>query len=130
MKRLAHKCIEECEERELRSLLELAQKLEAAALADDYFVSRKLFPNVDFYSGLALTAIGIPLSMFTVIFAMGRGVGWISQWKESIEEPVRKICRPRQIYNGEEPREFMHRDERLHRLRSFTDLSPTSASHM
>jgi len=122
MKRLAHKCIEECEERELRSLLELAQKLEAAALADDYFVSRKLFPNVDFYSGLALTAIGIPLSMFTVIFAMGRGVGWISQWKESIEEPVRKICRPRQIYNGEEPREFQHRDARLHRLRSFTDF--------
>ena len=97
---------------ELRQLLELATALETAALADDYFASRKLFPNVDFYSGLALTAMGIPLSMFTVIFAIGRSVGWITQWKESIEEPVRKIGRPRQLYVGEAPRPYTTFEER------------------
>ena len=74
------------EEVELRTLFKLAEELERQALADDYFVTRKLFPNVDFYSGLALTAMGIPTSLFTCLFAVGRGVGWIAQWKEAMEE--------------------------------------------
>ena len=119
---------------ELRMLFELATALETAALKDDYFVSRKLFPNVDYYSGLALCAIGIPLSMFTPMFAIGRSIGWIAQWKESIEEPVRKIGRPRQLYTGEPPRSYVPIGERgglgpsataIHRETSFTDkLSP------
>ena len=86
------------EEVELRTLFKLAEELERQALADDYFVTRKLFPNVDFYSGLALTAMGIPTSLFTCLFAVGRGVGWIAQWKEAMEDPGRKISRPRQVW--------------------------------
>ena len=91
----------------LRPLLQVAVELEKKALADSYFTSRKLFPNVDFYSGLTLTAMGIPTSMFTVLFAIGRSAGWIAQWKESVEEPGRKISRPRQLYAGQEEREFV-----------------------
>mmetsp|Transcript_23780 Transcript_23780/g.94291 ORF Transcript_23780/g.94291 Transcript_23780/m.94291 type:complete len:518 (-) Transcript_23780:1248-2801(-) len=92
--------------KELRQLFQLAVELEDAALKDPYFVERKLFPNVDFYSGLALTAIGIPLSLFTCLFAIGRSVGWIAQWKEFMDDPARKIGRPRQVYAGEPPREY------------------------
>ncbi len=81
-------------------LLELAVELERIAIEDDYFVSRKLYPNVDFYSGIILKAMGIPTSMFTVLFAVARTAGWISQWKEMIEEPGQRIGRPRQIYTG------------------------------
>ena len=81
-------------------LLEIAKRLEEAALKDDYFVSRKLYPNVDFYSGIIYRAIGIPLNMFTVMFALGRLPGWIAQWKEMNESPSFKIGRPRQIYTG------------------------------
>ena len=81
-------------------LLELAMKLEEKALSDDYFISRKLYPNVDFYSGLIYKAIGIPENMFTVMFAMARIPGWIAQWKEMIETKNMKIARPRQIYTG------------------------------
>jgi len=85
----------------------VATALEKAALQEEYFIQRKLYPNVDFYSGLCLTAIGIPTSMFTVIFACGRCSGWIAQWKESVEEHSRKISRPRQMYVGEAERQFV-----------------------
>lgn len=80
--------------------LEVAKKIEEAALKDDFFIQRKLYPNVDFYSGIILRAIGIPTNMFTVIFAMGRLSGWIAHWKEQADSPNRKIGRPRQIYIG------------------------------
>ena len=92
--------------------LELAQQLEQAALADPYFVQRKLYPNVDFYSGIVLSAIGIPRSMFTVIFAVARCVGWISQWNESFSTDGQRISRPRQLYSGAPPREFVAREAR------------------
>jgi citrate synthase len=81
-------------------LLDMAMALEKVALEDEYFVSRKLYPNVDFYSGIILKAMGIPTSMFTVIFAVARTVGWVSQWKEMVEDPSQRIGRPRQIYTG------------------------------
>jgi citrate synthase len=81
-------------------LLDMAMELEKIALSDDYFVSRKLYPNVDFYSGIILKAMGVPTSMFTVLFAVARTVGWISQWKEMIEDPSQRIGRPRQLYTG------------------------------
>ena len=81
-------------------LLDLAMELEKIALHDEYFVERKLYPNVDFYSGIILKAMGFPTSMFTVLFAVARTVGWISQWKEMIEDPSQRIGRPRQIYTG------------------------------
>jgi citrate synthase len=80
-------------------LLDIAKRLEAAALSDSYFVERKLYPNVDFYSGIIMRAIGIPIEMFTVIFAIGRMPGWIANYKEVMESPTR-IYRPRQIYTG------------------------------
>jgi citrate synthase len=81
-------------------LLDIAKELEEAALKDEYFVQRKLYPNVDFYSGIIYRALGIPTNMFTVMFGMGRLPGWIAQWKEMIEAPGMKIGRPRQIYTG------------------------------
>ena len=87
--------------------LELAMELEKIALSDPYFVDRKLFPNVDFYSGIILRAMGFPTEMFTVLFALSRTVGWISQWKEMIEEPSLRIGRPRQLYTGAEPRGYV-----------------------
>jgi citrate synthase len=80
--------------------------MEQIALKDDYFVSKKLYPNVDFYSGIIFRAIGIPTSMFTVLFAVARTVGWISQWNEMIEDPDQKIGRPRQLYNGQTERPY------------------------
>jgi citrate synthase len=88
-------------------LLELALELERIALEDDYFKEKKLFPNVDFYSGIILKAMGFPTSMFTVLFAMARTVGWIAQWKEMIEDPNQKIGRPRQLYTGKNERPFI-----------------------
>ena len=88
-------------------LLELAMELERIALEDEYFVSKKLFPNVDFYSGIIFRAMGIPTSMFTVLFAMARTVGWVAQWNEMIEDPSQKIGRPRQLYTGEVEREYV-----------------------
>ena len=81
-------------------LLDIAVELERIALNDDYFIEYNLYPNVDFYSGIALRAIGIPTNMFTVMFAIGRLPGWIAQWKESIDDPNWKLSRPRQIYTG------------------------------
>ncbi|HEY8191513.1 MAG TPA: citrate synthase, partial [Alphaproteobacteria bacterium] len=93
-------------------LLELAMELERIALSDEYFVSRKLFPNVDFYSGIILKAMGFPTSMFTVLFALARTVGWISQWKEMIEEPELRIGRPRQLYTGATARAYVPMNKR------------------
>ncbi|WP_116653587.1 citrate synthase [Pelagibacterium sediminicola] len=87
--------------------LQVAQALEKIALEDPYFVERKLYPNVDFYSGIILDAIGFPTSMFTAIFALSRTVGWIAQWKEMIGDPQKKIGRPRQLYNGATSRDYV-----------------------
>ncbi|MBL4763080.1 MAG: citrate synthase [Gammaproteobacteria bacterium] len=93
-------------------LLKIAMELERIALDDEYFVSRKLYPNVDFYSGIILTAIGIPLNMFTVIFSMARTVGWISQWMEQMSDEEQRIGRPRQLYTGAEKRTYVPFDKR------------------
>ena len=87
-------------------------ELERIALEDDYFVKRKLFPNVDFYSGIILKAMGFPTSMFTVLFALARTVGWVAQWKEMIEDPQQKIGRPRQLYTGYTKRPYVPLDKR------------------
>ena len=92
--------------------LDMAMELERIALHDDYFVSKKLYPNVDFYSGIILKAMGIPTSMFTVLFAVARTVGWISQWKEMVEDDSQRIGRPRQIYTGAGLRDFVPIDQR------------------
>jgi citrate synthase len=93
-------------------LLEIARELEAHALEDDYFVSRKIFPNVDFYSGIIFRALGFPSRMFTVLFAIGRSPGWIANWMEMNSDPDTRIMRPRQIYVGEAAREFVPLDQR------------------
>ena len=93
-------------------LFDIAQQLEEAALADDYFIERKLYPNVDFYSGVIYRAMGIPVQMFTVLFTMGRLPGWIAHWIEMHKSPTKKICRPRQVYSGETLREFLPIDQR------------------
>jgi len=93
-------------------LLDMAMEMERIALTDDYFISRKLYPNVDFYSGIILKAMGIPTSMFTVLFAVARTVGWVSQWKELIEDPSQRIGRPRQIYSGATLRDYTPVDQR------------------
>jgi citrate synthase len=87
-------------------LLDIAKQLEEIALADDYFVDRRLYPNVDFYTGLIYKAMGFPSKMFTVLFAIGRLPGWIAQWREMMGDPETKIGRPRQIYTGEPERDF------------------------
>ena len=93
-------------------LLKIALELEKIALNDEYFIQKKLYPNVDFYSGILLKSIGFPTSMFTVLFAIGRTVGWVSQWKEMIEDPINKIGRPRQLYIGKKTREYKKVDAR------------------
>ncbi len=93
-------------------LFELAMELERIALEDDYFIEKKLFPNVDFYSGIILQAMGFPTSMFTVLFALARTAGWVSQWKEMISEPVHKIGRPRQRYTGYAHRNYVSANKR------------------
>jgi len=93
-------------------LLAIAQELEERVLADDFFAERKLYPNVDFYSGIVLRAIGIPTNMFTVLFAIGRLPGWIAQWKESMDDPEWKLCRPRQVYTGPQERLYVPIEER------------------
>jgi len=95
------------EDNEYQELFDTAMELEKIALEDEYFVSRNLYPNVDFYSGIILLAMGIPLNMFTVIFSMSRTVGWISHWNEMIQDPESRIGRPRQLYNGALPRDYV-----------------------
>lgn len=93
-------------------LLDLAMELEHIALSDDYFIQRRLYPNVDFYSGLILKALGIPTNMFTVLFAVARTAGWVSQWNEMLDNPTARIFRPRQLYTGSVQRSFTPIDER------------------
>jgi citrate synthase len=93
-------------------LLDLAMELERIALHDEYFISKKLYPNVDFYSGIILKAMGIPTSMFTVLFAVARTVGWISQWQEMMEDPSQRIGRPRQVYTGHVQRDYVKLENR------------------
>jgi citrate synthase len=93
-------------------LIDIASELERIALEDDYFVSRKLYPNVDFYSGLIYEALGLPVSMFPVMFAIGRTSGWIAQWLELVQDNEQKIARPRQIYTGERTREYVPLEQR------------------
>jgi citrate synthase len=93
-------------------LIDIATELERIALEDDYFVSRKLYPNVDFYSGLIYEALGLPVSMFPVMFAIGRTSGWIAQWLELVQDKEQRIARPRQIYTGERTREYVPLDQR------------------
>ena len=88
-------------------LLKIAMELEKIALNDDYFIEKKLYPNVDFYSGIILKAMGFPTDMFTVLFAVARTVGWVAQWNEMITDPVQRIGRPRQLYTGNTIRDFV-----------------------
>ncbi len=111
MQQSCHEVLEEMGVKD-EPLLELAMELERIALEDEYFVDRKLYPNVDFYSGIIFRAMGIPTSMFTVLFAVARTVGWIAQWNEMIEDPSQKIGRPRQLYLGAIQRPYVETDKR------------------
>jgi citrate synthase len=93
-------------------LLEIALELERIALEDDYFISRKLYPNVDFYSGIIYQALGFPVDMFPVLFAIPRTSGWLAQWREMVDDPEQRIARPRQIYCGQQRRSYVSLDER------------------
>jgi len=93
-------------------LLDVALELERIALHDDYFIEKKLYPNIDFYSGITLKAMNFPTAMFTVLFAVARTVGWIAQWKEMIEDQGGKIGRPRQLYTGSPRREYVPVEQR------------------
>jgi citrate synthase len=105
MQRTAHDVLSEIGIKD-DPLLDVAMELERIALHDDYFIEKKLYPNIDFYSGITLKAMGFPTAMFTVLFAVARTVGWIAQWKEMIVDPAQKIGRPRQLYTGSPPREY------------------------
>lgn len=93
-------------------LMKVALELEKIALNDPYFIEKKLYPNVDFYSGITLRALGFPTTMFTVLFALARTVGWIAQWNEMIEDPQQRIGRPRQLYTGAPKRDYKPLSER------------------
>jgi citrate synthase len=110
MKQMAHLLLEKLKLSD--PLLDIARELEEIALKDDYFVEHHLYPNVDFYSGIVLRAIGIPTNMFTVLFAIGRLPGWIAQWKESMDDPAWKLCRPRQVYSGPGEHDYVPIEER------------------
>ena len=105
MQKTCHEVLDELGMKD-EALLELAMELERIALEDEYFVEKKLYPNVDFYSGIIFRAMGIPTSMFTVLFAVARTVGWVAQWNEMVEDPLQKIGRPRQLYTGETQRRY------------------------
>ncbi|ABO90411.1 type II citrate synthase [Aeromonas salmonicida subsp. salmonicida] len=110
MRQTCHEVLEELQIKD--PLLEVAMELERIALSDPYFIEKKLYPNVDFYSGIIMKAIGIPMSMFTVIFAISRTIGWIAHWNEMHSDPDQKIGRPRQLYTGQPLREFTPIDQR------------------
>jgi citrate synthase len=111
MQKLCHDVLKETGH-ENDPVLQVALEFERILLSDDYFISRKLYPNVDFYSGITLKAMGFPTSMFTVLFAVARTVGWIAQWKEMIGDPNYKIARPRQLFNGPAERKYVPLDKR------------------
>jgi len=104
-------------------LLDIALELERIALEDEYFVTRKLYPNVDFYSGLIYQSLGLPMEMFPVMFAIPRTAGWLAQWLEGIVDPEQKIARPRQVYTGAEEREYVPFDERMAGERELVPIS-------
>jgi citrate synthase len=106
MRQTCHEVLKELK-LENNNLFELAMELERVALSDPYFIERKLYPNVDFYSGIVLRALGIPTNMFTVIFALARTVGWVSQWNEMVGDAEQKIGRPRQLYRGAVKRDYV-----------------------
>ena len=93
-------------------IFDIAKELEEVALKDPYFIAKRLYPNVDFYSGVIYRALGIPSQMFTVLFAMGRLPGWISHWREMHASPTKRICRPRQVYMGQTVRDFVTMEKR------------------
>ena len=105
MEKICHEVLNDLKIKD-EPLLDIAVELERIALQDDYFIEKKLYPNVDFYSGIIFKALGIPTSLFTVLFAVARTVGWVAQWNEMIEDPSQKIGRPRQLYVGETVRKF------------------------
>ncbi|HIC71130.1 MAG TPA: citrate (Si)-synthase, partial [Alphaproteobacteria bacterium] len=111
MRKSAHEVLEELESLD-EPLFKLALELERIALEDSYFIERKLFPNVDFYSGIILRAMGVPTDLFTVLFAVARTVGWLAQWDEMIADPGQKIGRPRQLYTGPAERDFVPMENR------------------
>ena len=111
LQKTCHEVLEELGMKNDRQL-KLAMELERIALEDPYFVEKKLYPNVDFYSGVILRALGFPTTMFTVLFALARTVGWVAQWNEMVEDPSQKIGRPRQLYTGPPPRPYVPLDER------------------
>jgi citrate synthase len=96
----------------INPLLEIALELERIALSDDYFIKRKLYPNVDFYSGLIYQSMGLPMDMFPVLFAIPRTVGWVAQWEEMLTDPEQKLARPKQIYLGVPSRDFVEMSKR------------------
>jgi citrate synthase len=110
MKKVCDKVLNRLKQKD--ELLDIARKLEEVALKDPYFLENNLYPNVDFYTGIFLRALGIPINMFTVMFAIGRLPGWISQWRESIDDPQWKLHRPRQIYMGSKERDYVPMNER------------------
>ncbi len=111
IQRTCHEVLEELDLKDDK-LFKLALKLEKIALEDEYFIKRKLYPNVDFYSGIVYKALGIPTGMFTALFALARTVGWIAQWNEMIGDPEQKIGRPRQLFEGPTERAFVPMDQR------------------
>ena len=111
MQKICHEVLEEVGRHD-DPIFKLAMKLEKIALEDEYFIEKKLYPNIDFYSGITLSAIGIPTNMFTVIFALARTVGWISHWMEMIADPGYKLCRPRQLYTGAKERKVVSIEKR------------------
>jgi len=127
MQKMCHELLETLQIRD--EFFELAMELEKVALNDEYFIKRKLFPNVDYYSGVVLRAMGVPKSMFTVLFAVGRCVGWMANWKEMIEDPKQRIGRPRQVYVGAKPRKFIVLENRRdnNEETGMKDLSMTSS---
>jgi citrate synthase len=112
IRKACHELLSQLDAADQQPMFEIAMELERIALEDEYFIERKLYPNVDFYSGIILSALGIPTNMFTAIFAVARSAGWIAQWKEMIEEPNLKIGRPRQLYTGYAARDYIPLEKR------------------
>jgi citrate synthase len=108
------------------SLIDIAMELEKIALTDEYFIKRKLYPNVDFYSGVIYKALGIPTEMFTIMFTLPRLAGWLAHWDEFVEDPVNNIVRPRQIYKGYRKRDFVAMTQREQKVNESIDYKPAS----
>lgn len=108
------------------SLIDIAMELERIALTDQYFIDRKLYPNVDFYSGIIYKALGIPTEMFTIMFTLPRLAGWLAHWDEFIEDPENKIVRPRQIYKGHRQRQFVPEPSRKELVKESLDYKPAA----